>query len=201
MQAGHGSNRSPPASASVMLGPSRAGQVHFAMKQVCSGNVLTADRLRELLNYDPETGVFTWLVSRSGTARSDTVAGWVKSNGYLYISVDGRIYRAHRLAWLSMNGVWPSGDIDHINCVRSDNRASNLREAKRYQNNANSRIMESNSVGLKGVTFNKQRCKYISQIQVYRNKKNLGYFDCPAAAHFAYIVAADKAFGEFARAQ
>jgi HNH endonuclease len=90
---------------------------------------LTAERLRERLHYDAETGVFTRRVG-SSNARAGDVAGSVHSTGYVRISIDGGKYTAHCLAWFYVHGVWPSDQIDHINRNRSDNRIANLRERR-----------------------------------------------------------------------
>jgi hypothetical protein len=89
---------------------------------------LTAERLREQLRYDAETGVFTRRVG-SGHARAGDMAGTVHSTGYVRISIDGGKYTAHHLAWLYVHGVWPY-QIEHINRKRSDNRIANLRERR-----------------------------------------------------------------------
>jgi hypothetical protein len=84
---------------------------------------LTAERLRELLNYDPDTGVFTWRVRPVHSHRVGDIAGSVRTTrGYRLIGVAGRVYKAHRLAWLYMMGEWPKDQIDHINRDPSDNR-------------------------------------------------------------------------------
>jgi hypothetical protein len=90
---------------------------------------LTAERLRERLHYDAETGVFTRRVG-SGHARAGDMAGSVHSTGYVRIGIDGGKYTAHCLASLYMNCVWPSDQIDHINGNRSDNRIANVRERR-----------------------------------------------------------------------
>jgi hypothetical protein len=99
---------------------------------------LIAERLREVLNYDQHTGVFTWRVSPSNNVRVGARAGNVDTQGYRLISVDAKLYRANRLAWLYMTGEWPLTPLDHINCVRDDERWANLRPATVRQNNANS---------------------------------------------------------------
>lgn len=98
--------------------------------------ILTAERLRELLTYDPETGEFRWRYTRGCRARGQ-IAGTVTCLGYLTIAIDGRKYKAHRLAWLHVHGEWPYPEIDHINRIKLDNRLVNLRRATRAENNAN----------------------------------------------------------------
>lgn len=105
--------------------------------------LVTHERLKELLHYDPETGVFRRLVRRFGAHEfPDTHDG----RGYLQFCVDGRLYLAHRLAWLYVHGHWPPTEIDHKNRIRDDNRLANLRLATRSQNNWNKvRVAKSNS--------------------------------------------------------
>ncbi|MBV8474518.1 MAG: HNH endonuclease [Hyphomicrobiales bacterium] len=161
---------------------------------------VTAEILRERLHYDPSNVVFTWILPpKCGSVAAGDVAGSM-SKGYRTIMLDGRNYAAHRLAWLYVTGEWPSGDVDHVNLDKADNRLSNLRVATDSQNLANRRKNSNNTSGLKGVTWNKLCRKWLAQIVVNRKHKYLGVFDCPAAAHFAYVIAADRHFGEFARA-
>lgn len=123
---------------------------------------ITATRLRELLHYDPETGLFTWKVARQGT-RAGAFAGAL-NHGYLRITIDWRHYPAHRLAWLYMTGEWPADLIDHINLVSDDNRFVNLRQATRAQNMHNSARPRTNTSGVKGVSRYAGRWK--AQIKV-----------------------------------
>jgi HNH endonuclease len=95
---------------------------------------LTADRFRYLLDYDPATGVWTWLVSTSNCTRAGAAAGHTGSDGYHRIKIDGRSYLAHRLAWLYQTGAWPKREIDHRTLNKGDNRFENLREATDAQN-------------------------------------------------------------------
>ena len=90
--------------------------------------LLTQDGLRQLLNYDPDMGAFTWRQGR-GPVRAGGVAGCLTRKGYRRIQIDGQNYMAHRLAWLYMYGSWPPEQIDHINEIKSDNRLDNLRLA------------------------------------------------------------------------
>jgi hypothetical protein len=102
---------------------------------------------------------------------------------------------AHRVAWLYMTGEWPSECVDHINGDKLDNRWCNLRAATHTQNNQSS-FDKKNSLGLRGVTKH-FRGGFRATIKVSGKQRSLGYFRCPAAAHFAYIVAADDLFEEF----
>jgi hypothetical protein len=161
---------------------------------------LTAERLRELLHYNPETGIFTRLVRTARRVRVGDIAGSLNRGGYWQIAVDGRSYLAHRLAWFYMTGKWPTGDLDHHNLCGSDNSWTNLRQATDSQNNANRRLRSTNTSGLKGVSWSKARSKWHARIKINGKDRHLGFSDCRAAAHFAYVIAADEAFGEFARA-
>jgi hypothetical protein len=156
------------------------------------------EQLLEMFEYDPETGVVRWRRTQKGVGK-DRIAGRVSNSGYIGIRLDGREYRAHRIAFLIMTGSWPSGDIDHINMVRNDNRWCNLREATRSQNKMNARKNANNKSGLKGVFWHSRDKHYRATITVDYKKYRLGSFDCPAAASFAYQIAADKLHKEFAR--
>lgn len=138
---------------------------------------LTAQRLRELLHYDADTGVFTWLVTR-GSAKAGDIAGTPNGNGYLVIRVDGTLYLAHRLAWLHVHGEWPPVYIDHENQTRNDNRISELRLATNSENQQNQRGARSdNTSGVRGVSWFKRMQKWHAYINVNSKRKHLGYFD------------------------
>lgn len=168
-----------------------------------SKSALTAERLRELLHYDPKTGVFVrkQMKSRYGTTAPNSrysmkAAGCLSSKhgpsaGYVKISVDGRRYFAHRLAWLYVYGAWPSGTVDHINGDRSDNRIENLRDVAHYVNIQNQRKV---SVGNKyssllGAHWSITRKKWRSSIMVKLCPIHLGWFDTDEEAHQAYLTA------------
>jgi len=161
---------------------------------------LTAERLCEVLAYDPETGNFKWRVKKATWLSVGDQAGNQNVKiGYLQIRIDGKLYYGHRLAFLYMAGTMPRY-VDHINCNKADNRWANLREATQSQNIANSGMFAHNKSGLKGVYWDKIRGEWGSKIKVMQKNIHLGFFgDCKAAAHLAYVVAADKYFGEFAR--
>ena len=136
--------------------------------------LLTSERLKGLLRYEPETGDFYWLASK-GRARAGCVAGATDTGGYRVIRVDGRLYKAHRLAWLYTYGVWPVGLLDHVNRVPGDNRICNLREATQSENMHNAG--RASASGVPGVRWRAERNKWVAQIRVgYRNHV-LGSFD------------------------
>jgi len=153
---------------------------------------LTAERLRELLSYDPATGHFTWKVSR-GRVKAGQQAGNRRPDGYIRINVDGRMYYAHRLACLWMTGVFPQHLVDHKEHDPSDNRWSKIRPATHSQNCANSRPRS----GLKGV-YPQGRTSFVAQLKHKGRSVHLGTFGTLELAHIAYSMAAQKFYGEFA---
>lgn len=152
---------------------------------------LTAARLRELLHYEPATGVFTWRNAMcQGTIKAGTVAGCeCRTNGYVLIRVDGRLLRAHRLAHLYMLGEWPSAMVDHRNTRRADNRWTNIRPANAGVNAQNIRRASRNSAtGLLGI-FPTRTGRFAAQIMANGVKHCLGTFDAPEDAYAAYLDA------------
>lgn len=161
---------------------------------------LTPERLREVLSYDAETGIFTWKKRISIRIVVGRVAGVPDKDGYIQIGIDGGKYKAHRLAWVYVTGGWPDGDIDHRNRVVDDNRFINLRPASRTLNNANMKKPKHNTSGLKGAYWNKKEKRWQAYIQVDKKHKYLGGYSTKEEAHAAYIVAANDSFGAYARA-
>jgi len=138
---------------------------------------LTQERLKEVLSYSPDSGVFVWIKNRFGVIVG-RVAGNVSGNrGYRRIKIDGRLYLAHRLAWLYMHGEWPKDEIDHINISRDDNRICNLREATRLQNSRNKKLRSDNSTGMKGVYWHGQSKKWQASAGLDGKLIYLGLFD------------------------
>jgi hypothetical protein len=137
--------------------------------------MLTQKRLRTLLYYDPDTGAFMWLVDHK-KSRAGDIAGWLNSSGYVYIRVDGRLYEAHRLAWLYVNGEFPKREVDHVFGLRDDNRISQLREATRMQNSQNATTPSNNTSGATGVSFHKASRKWRAYIHADGVAHYLGYF-------------------------
>lgn len=164
---------------------------------------MTIERLREVLSYDALTGQFTWRVRLSLATPAGSIAGTVYGNGRRYITVKGKRYFASRLAWFYTYGEWPSGQVDHRNLDRLDNRIENLRVATPQQNVANRRANRSNRLGVKGVGMATMRVRkaqrYRARIRVDNKLIHLGYFSTPELANAAYKSAAEKFFGEFAR--
>ena len=164
-------------------------------------NKLKLDALNEILSYDPETGIFTWKVNRStGTARAGTEAGTLTSNGHRQIGLNGIKYYAHRLAWLLHYGEWPTKYLDHIDNNPDNNRISNLREATHAENLWNTKMQSNNATGYKGASFHKPSGRFMAKIRIDGKRKHLGYYPTAKLAHEAYKSAANKLFGEFARA-
>jgi hypothetical protein len=177
--------------------PRRALSKPAAFVVLCKGlalkKQLTAERLRELLHYDPETGIFTRKISitLSKQFKAGDVAGGIdKSLGYIVISVENARYRAHRLAWFYVYGVWPVHGVDHINGIRNDNRLSNLREANKSQNGQNvHKCRSSSSSGVLGVTQIKKTGRWQATITIDGKVKYLGRFLTSEDARTAYLSA------------
>jgi hypothetical protein len=150
---------------------------------------LTYDRLREVLNYDATTGVFTWRTKTSRKVVVGREAGSMKPSGYVSVRIDGPNYYAHRLAWLYVYGEWPAAEVDHINGVKDDNRISNLRQATRKQNMEN-RVQPIGASGYRGVCWLEANQKW--RASIVHNRKNiyLGLFNTAEEASVAYKEAA-----------
>jgi hypothetical protein len=158
---------------------------------------LTAERLRELVHYRPETGRMTWRVPR-GCVTTGTECGTINGHNYRQVRIEGKIYGAHRLAWLYMTGSWPPQTIDHQNHDPRDNRWCNLREASQSQNHGNMRTPIHNTSGFKGVTWSSKCVKWQAQIRYGGHSQFLGVFTTKEAAANAYWTAAQRMFREYA---
>jgi hypothetical protein len=147
---------------------------------------LTQGKLKQLLQYDSETGLFSWL-SKTGSVSAGATAG-TPHKGYLRIQVAGEMFRAHRLAFLYMTGSLPSAEVDHINGIKNDNRWGNLRLVDHLMNMQNQTRAHACN-GCKTLGVSKQRHKYRARIRVDGKNKSLGMFDTPEAAHLSYVSA------------
>jgi hypothetical protein len=158
---------------------------------------LTIEEVRRLLNYDPETGLFTWAIPRRGVNISKPVGCVSNVIGYRLIGLGFKKYYAHRLAWLWVKGEWPQDEIDHINGNRDDNRIQNLREANRAANRYNARRRLDSTTGYKGV-IKLGEGRFRAIIKYDKKRFHLGVFRTAVEAHKHYIIAAQSLHGKFA---
>lgn len=159
--------------------------------------MITQTELKKLLHYDPDTGLFTWLVDKSRAIKAGTVAKNLNQKGYCRIKINGQEYLAHRLAWLYINGVMPKDSIDHINNIKTDNKITNLREATHSENMRNRLLTVRNRTGFKGVGFNKRAKKFKATITFNNIQIHLGYFLDAKSASLAYEAYGKKLHGDF----
>lgn len=154
---------------------------------------LTAQRARELLNYDPDSGIFTWKVDvgRWGRIKAGTATGSPDLTGHLRIQVDGTLYYAHRIAWLMATGEWPAGDVDHIDGSPASNRFVNLRDVPHKTNSENRRrAIRNKRSGLPmGVSIDRRDGAIRADITVSGKARSLGRFSDAQQAHAAYLKA------------
>jgi len=162
-------------------------------------NPVTLERAKELLNYDPTSGVLTWKKANSNRVKVGAVAGTLDSNGYITIGIDGVHVKGHWLAWLFVYRQAPSADIDHINRIRNDNRISNLRLATRSENNANRPALAKSKSGIKGVSWDKEKRKWAAFIRKDYKTIALGRFNKIEDAAEAYRKKAAELYGDFGR--
>jgi hypothetical protein len=153
---------------------------------------LSHEELKILLDYDPETGLFTWKDLRY---KHNEVAG-TDRDGYITIYIKGKNYLAHRLAWFYFHGTWPTTIVDHRNTIVTDNRIDNLRESSKSQNGMNRGVQINNMLGVKGVSPSGN--KYVARIGINRITYYLGTFDTIEEAINARREAEIEYFGEFA---
>jgi hypothetical protein len=167
---------------------------------------LTQELLKEALNFDNDSGLFTWKtrplhhfknlrsMNKWNTRYANTKAGSLQKRGYIEISLLSKSYTAHRLAWLYMTGNFPENQIDHINCIKTDNRFINLRQATNAENAQNKIKSQNNNktTGLLGSCYDKRYKKYASQITINYKCILLGRFNTAKEAHDKYIEAKRK---------
>lgn len=137
---------------------------------------LSLTRLKYLLSYSPETGIFTWKVSHP-RAKEGSPAGATDLYGYVVVRLDGVLYKAHRLAWFYVKGEWPTKNLDHINQIKGDNRIANLRCVDQSTNMHNAKIKSTNKSGYAGVCWRQDRHKWCARIKIGYKSIFLGNFD------------------------
>lgn len=152
-----------------------------------TNDILTQNELKSILHYNPETGLFTWLISNSKRVKVGDVAGSL-SNGYVLICFNKKNYLGHRLAWLYMMGAWPKDQIDHVNGIKNDNHWCNVREATVEENQQNRKNAKKNSASsLLGVSWHKKANKWQVYISANKKSKYLGLFENKQEAYEAYL--------------
>jgi hypothetical protein len=163
---------------------------------------LTADIVRHLFDFEPDTGFLIWknppmFCSKKAGER----AGNVNSTGYRRVMIEKKFYAEHRLIWLYYHGYWPQGFIDHKDGQKANNAIGNLRECDRSQNAANMKVTARSSTGLKGAYWSKRHNRFVSKIRVRGKYINLGLHKTAEQANAAYMAASQKLNGQFARAE
>jgi HNH endonuclease/AP2 domain len=159
---------------------------------------MNIDVLKSLLRYDPETGLIYWIAKGKGKIKKKA-AGTLLHSGYLGICIGLKRWQAHRIAWALHHGDWPKDQVDHINGVKIDNRACNLREATNSQNGKNLKLSKANKTGIAGVCWNKKHQSYRAYIKVEHKAMYLGTYKNLDDAAKARRNAEDKYFGEWKR--
>lgn len=155
---------------------------------MADSNTISADEVRALFSYDPETGKVTRLVTTGNRSIAGADVGSADLHGYRTTRIGRRSYKLHRIIWLHVYGSWPKGDVDHINGNRSDNRISNLRDVPRGTNLQNQREAPNNkSTGVLGVY--RDGARFYSRISINNKSKHLGTFDTVEQARQAYLSA------------
>ena len=161
--------------------------------------MLTVERLKELLHYEPLTGIFTWRVRRGFRATVGTVAGYIDDDGYVCITIECRRYRAHRLAWFYMTGDWPDPECDHEDTNKINNRWLNLRQATGSQNQANVATWGHNTSGHKGVSWHKKNKQWSVNIKKNGKQAYIASFADRVDGAICYNYHAAHLSAEFSR--
>jgi hypothetical protein len=152
--------------------------------------MITQEQLQSILNYDQNTGLFTWI-------KNNKKAGSPNKCGYIHIGINNKSYKAHRLAWLYVYGRFPLDKIDHINNIKDDNRLCNLRECTQQQNCLNSKMKKSNTSGVKGLNWHKKHKKWNVRVSLNKKRIELGLFNDFFEACCTAFSYRNKFHGEF----
>lgn len=147
---------------------------------------LSHEELLRNFSYDPETGIFTRLVS-AGCVKAGSVASYYNGRGYNTMYINNISYSAHRLAWFYVYGRWPNGQIDHIDGNPGNNRLRNLRECEPHENQQNRKINKNNKTKYTGVYYADWASKYRAMIRHKGTKYHIGLYDTAFEAYIAYL--------------
>lgn len=158
--------------------------------------MITQTELKELLHYDQDTGIFTWLKSK-GNIKANILAGYKDNKKYIHIKVNNKTYLAHRLAWLYMYGEIPNTYIDHIDGNPENNKISNLRLASKNENQWNRKVNKNSTSKVKNIWFDKKRNKFAVVIQANNKQKMIGRFNTLEEAIIASNEARLKYHGDY----
>lgn len=151
--------------------------------------MLTQERLKELLHYNPDTGIFTWALPTNKKFKPGQIAGCLNAGGYFCIGMDGKNYLSHRLAWLYVYGKWPNNEIDHKDGNTKNNIFKNLRDATKNINQQNQRKpRKDNTSGFLGVTWCKKHNAWIARIGINGTRKHIGVYQTAKSAYDAYLA-------------
>lgn len=161
--------------------------------------MLTQQELKSKLSFNPETGIFTWLIANNSRVKVGMIAGTFSSTGYVYITIDRKNYKSHRLAWLYMNGECPKDMIDHVDGDKLNNKIVNLRKCNQSQNMQNQKLSKFNTSGYKGVSWHNATSKWRSRAKLKSKQYHLGLFERAEDAFKAYQKFAKQNHGEFYR--
>ena len=161
-----------------------------AERALVKATPLSAERLREVVAYNPETGVFTWKLSIATKTKVGNECGGLTKKGYRHFCVDGKLHLAHRLVWLHVYGHWPVGEIDHKNGMKADNRLTNLRDVPNIVNQQNRKVaIVGSKSGLLGVGWYEPLNKWVAKIRANGQVHHLGYYADKHKAHQIYVWA------------
>jgi hypothetical protein len=151
---------------------------------------ISHEELLNTLNYDSESGIFTWLIKPCSNVIINSIAGCIRGDGYISIRFNKTTYLAHRLAWFYHFGIWPELNIDHIDTIKHHNFISNLRECTQSENNQNqTKASIRSKSGFLGVSYDKRYNSYLARIEIDNKRFYLGSYKTPEEAHQVYLKA------------
>jgi hypothetical protein len=167
---------------------------------------VSAEYVRQILDYNPDKGVLVWRCrpdrdKKWNSRCAGKEAGEFSPSKYRRLTIDGKTFSYHHIVWLHQTGEWPIRELDHIDRDKMNNRIENLRLATRSEQMRNTVVRKDNKTGLKGVCWDKKSQRWFVSINVEKETKYRGYFNCPELAHLVYSELAGKYHGKFARTE